>query len=71
MLEVFDDLEHKDFTHTTTNQALCITSNNSQQELDMVPTDISESNDMILLEHVPIVTPNRDVIVEDLSFQVN
>ena len=31
---------------------------------------VVESEDTILLENVPIITPNRDVVVKDLSFQV-
>lgn len=32
---------------------------------------VVESEDTILLENVPIITPNRDVVVKDLSFQVH
>ena len=31
---------------------------------------VVESEDMIILEEVPIVTPNRDVVATGLSFQV-
>ena len=33
--------------------------------------EVFESEDTIVLEKVPIITPNRDVVASDLTFQVN
>lgn len=33
--------------------------------------EVIESDDIIVLEHIPIVTPNMDTVVSDLSLEVN
>lgn len=33
--------------------------------------EVVESEDTIILESVPIITPNRDIVVSSLSFEVS
>ena len=41
-----------------------------RQLLDSDKGEVLESEDTIILEDVPIVTPNKDVVATGLSFQV-
>ena len=42
----------------------------SSSQLVATQGAVVESQDVIILEGVPIITPNRDIVVSSLSFEV-
>ena len=42
----------------------------SSSQLAATQGEVVESQDVIILEGVPIITPNRDIVVSSLSFEV-
>ena len=45
-------------------------SRSSSSQLVTTQGEVVESQDVIILEGVPIITPNRDIVVSSLSFEV-
>ncbi|KAI6646509.1 ATP-binding cassette sub-family D member 2-like [Oopsacas minuta] len=73
MLEVFDDMEREEYK--TANEGRLQTLDNSSlsnREVREIPAlaEIVETEHLIQLENISIITPNSDFIVSDLSFKV-
>ena len=72
MLDVFEDMEREEYRTAGEGRLQSIDSPLPKQEIRVIPplAEIVETENLIQLEKISIITPNSDFIVSDISFKV-
>eukprot|EP00800_Vazella_pourtalesii_P016179 TRINITY_DN4556_c0_g1_i6.p1 TRINITY_DN4556_c0_g1~~TRINITY_DN4556_c0_g1_i6.p1 ORF type:complete len:179 (-),score=47.13 TRINITY_DN4556_c0_g1_i6:48-584(-) len=72
MLDVFEDMEREEYRTAGEGRLQSIDSSLPKQEIRVIPplAEIVETENLIQLEKISIITPNSDFIVSDISFKV-